>query len=144
MLDHVSIGVRDLGRAASFYDAVLGTLGYRRCMEAGGAIGYGRDEREPPRFWVGDAAIHGSRAVTPGLGLHFAFEAKDRAAVRAFHAAALVHGARDNGAPGLRPEYDASFYGGFVIDPEGYKIEAVCRRPDPLEKNFSSSHEDMR
>jgi catechol 2,3-dioxygenase-like lactoylglutathione lyase family enzyme len=128
MLDHVSIGVRDLAGAAAFYDAALAPLGYTRQMEVGDSIGYGTSGDDVPCFWIGDVARHGSRAVNAGVGLHVAFAAKDRATVRAFHAAALAAGGRDNGAPGLRPEYDENYYGAFAIDPEGYKVEAVCRR----------------
>ena len=124
MLDHVSIGVADLTRSAAFYDAALAPLGLRRCRERNDAIGYGVDR---PTFWLIGMATRRGRSAMPGLGLHFSFTAKDRSAVRIFHAAALAHGARDNGPPGVRPEYDESFYGAFVLDPDGYKIEAVCR-----------------
>jgi len=127
MLDHVSIGVRDFKRAVAFYDATLTTLGYKHCKETTSGIGYGHDR---PAFWVMDISRRPQPAAQPGFGLHFGFQAANRAAVRAFHAAAIAAGGRDNGSPGLRPEYEPNFYGAFVLDPEGYKIEAVCRRPE--------------
>jgi catechol 2,3-dioxygenase-like lactoylglutathione lyase family enzyme len=128
MLDHVSIPVADLAKAAAFYDAVLATLGLERRKERPGAVGYGPANRPAPIFWL-LARQEGGSAV-PGLGLHLSFSADSRDAVDRFHAAALRHGASDAGAPGVRPEYTAPFYGAFVIDPDGFKIEAVCRKAD--------------
>jgi catechol 2,3-dioxygenase-like lactoylglutathione lyase family enzyme len=124
MIDHVSIGVRDIGAARRFYDAALAPLGYI-CLSAGdGSLGYGRDA---PAFWV-NRAEHPVPA-DPASGLHICFAAPTRASVDAFHAAALAAGGRDNGGPGLRPDYDPGYYAGFVVDPEGYRIEAYCGRP---------------
>jgi len=128
MLDHVSVPVADLDRAARFYDAVLATIGLRRRKERPGAIGYGRETRAAPVFWILARAADGG--ATPGLGLHLSFEAPDRASVDAFHATALRYGGHDAGAPGLRPQYTMPFYGAFVLDLDGFKIEAVCRAPD--------------
>jgi catechol 2,3-dioxygenase-like lactoylglutathione lyase family enzyme len=123
MIDHLSLPVRDIARAALFYDAALAPLGLRRLMEFPGAIGYGADH---PGFWIGE----GQGAIArPGAGLHVAFAAPDRASVDAFHAAGLAAGGRDDGAPGLRPRYHADYYGAFLIDPDGFKVEAVCHRP---------------
>ncbi|HYD98614.1 MAG TPA: VOC family protein [Alphaproteobacteria bacterium] len=124
MLDHLSIGVSDFARAAAFYDACLAPLGGRRVMEFGESIGYGTDY---PSFWVGRVEGAG-RAAIPGL--HICLQAPDRAAVDAFHAAALWAGGRDDGAPGLRPHYHATYYAAFVLDPDGTRIEAVCHRPE--------------
>ena len=125
MLDHVSIGVRDLGAARKFYDAVLGTLGYTCLSDAPNALGYGR---EVPRFWISlsPKAVPADRDT----GLHFCFAAKRRADVDAFHAAAVQAGGTDNGQPGLRKDYGDSYYAAFIIDPEGYRIEAFCDRGD--------------
>jgi catechol 2,3-dioxygenase-like lactoylglutathione lyase family enzyme len=124
MLDHVSIGVRDLAAARRFYDAALGALGYA-CVYAGAdSLGYGRDA---PAFWV-SAAAHPVPA-DPASGLHVCFVAPTRAAVDAFHAAALHTGGGDNGQPGLRPDYDAAYYAAFVTDPDGYRLEAHCNSP---------------
>ena len=128
MIDHLSIPVSDLSRAAAFYDAVLATLGLTRRKERADAIGYGPPTRAAPIFWILDCARHGS--ATSGSGLHVSFAAPDRASVNAFHAAALRHGGQDAGAPGLRPQYTMPFYGAFAFDPDGFKIEAVCRAPE--------------
>ncbi len=128
MLDHVSIPVADLDRAAAFYDAVLATIGLRRRRERPGAIGYGPETRAAPVFWL--LARQGAGSASPGLGLHVSFEAPDRPSVDAFHDTALRCGGRDAGKPGLRPQYTMPFYGAFVIDLDGFKIEAVCRAPE--------------
>ena len=125
MVDHVSIPVADIDRAARFYDVVLATLGYARRKERPGAIGYGPPARPAPVFWI--LARAGDDAATAGPGLHVSFAAPDRASVDAFHRAALACGGTDAGAPGLRPQYTRPFYGAFAIDLDGFKIEAVCR-----------------
>lgn len=127
-VDHVSIPVADFARSAAFYDTVLATLGLRRRKELPGSIGWGPDDVLPPIFW-----IHAQQAghATPGIGLHIGFRARDRAEVHAFHAAAIANGGRDGGAPGPRPQYTAGFYGCFIFDPDGFKIEAVAREALP-------------
>jgi catechol 2,3-dioxygenase-like lactoylglutathione lyase family enzyme len=129
MLDHVSIPVRDFARASSFYDAVLGAIGLGRTKEREDAIGYGHKLGWPPIFWI--HAHSGLSAATSGLGLHISFRVDTREAVLAFHATALLNGGRDAGVPGVRPHYTAGFYGAFVFDPEGFKIEAVVREALP-------------
>jgi catechol 2,3-dioxygenase-like lactoylglutathione lyase family enzyme len=128
LIDHISIPVKDLGRAAGFYDTVLATLGLRRRKERPGAIGYGPEDRPAPVFWI--LAGEEPSAARPGIGLHVSFEAPDRSSVVAFHATALRCGGKDAGAPGLRPQYTMPFYGAFVFDLDGFKIEAVCRAPE--------------
>lgn len=121
MLHHVSIGVSDVGSAAQFYDAVLATLGYRRVMEfLPYAVAYGE---KGPAFWV--QVPHDQLAHSAGNGAHIAFTAQNKKHVDAFHAAALGAGAKDEGAPGPRPDYTEHYYGAFVRDPYGNKIEAV-------------------
>jgi catechol 2,3-dioxygenase-like lactoylglutathione lyase family enzyme len=120
ILSHVSIGTDQFDRAAAFYDKVLATLGCRRVLEHPGAVAYGKLY---PEFWV-QVPIDG-RPASIGNGTHFAFLAPSREAVHAFHAAALAAGASDDGPPGPRPHYGAAYYGCFVRDPDGHKIEAM-------------------
>jgi catechol 2,3-dioxygenase-like lactoylglutathione lyase family enzyme len=125
MLDHVSIPVADLERAAAFYDAVLATLGLERRKERPGAIGYGPRARPAPIFWVLSHSDKGH--AKPGPGLHISFQASNRRSVDAFFKTAMRCGGRDAGRPGVRPQYTPPFYGAFVVDLDGFKIEAVCR-----------------
>lgn len=121
MLGHLSFGVEDLARAAAFYDAVMAPIGWVRVWDSVKGVGYG-----PPG--KGDRLAlfpRPGQVVAPGAGFHVAFDAPDRAAVDAFHAAAMAHGGRDLGAPGLRDHYGPTYYAAFVMDPDGYKIEAV-------------------
>ncbi len=127
-IDHISIPVADFEKSASFYDPVLAALGLRRRKQRDGAIGYGPDDVLPPIFWI-HAREPGH--ATPGIGLHLSFRARDRAEVQAFHETALQHGGADAGAPGVRPQYTAGFYGCFILDPDGFKIEAVVREGLP-------------
>ncbi len=123
MLSHVSVGVSDLSRAAAFYDVVLATLGVGRVHEVEGvAVGYGE---KYPEFWI-NPPLDTSRPASAGNGSHVGFQAKDRDAVEAFFAAAMSRGATDAGAPGPRPNYGPQYYGAFVVDPDGNKIEACC------------------
>jgi catechol 2,3-dioxygenase-like lactoylglutathione lyase family enzyme len=128
MIDHMGVGASDFAASKRFYDAALSALGIVSVMEVTPeqsgryhGIGYGRDGK--PFFWLGN---DGPR----GTGIHVAFAASDRAAVDAFHKAALGSGGRDNGAPGLRPHYHANYYGAFVFDPDGINVEAVCHAPE--------------
>jgi catechol 2,3-dioxygenase-like lactoylglutathione lyase family enzyme len=128
MLDHVSLGATDLAKARAFYDAALKPLGCRRVYDMDDASGYGASE-DKPFFWIGGPMQPGQR-VPPSPGTHIAFAAPSRAAVDAFYKAALGAGGRDNGKPGLRPEYHSSYYGAFVLDPDGHHVEAVCHMPE--------------
>jgi catechol 2,3-dioxygenase-like lactoylglutathione lyase family enzyme len=121
MIDHLSIGVRDVARAKRFYDAALVPLGYT-CLSAGEAsLGYGDSA---VTLWIGAA----ERPVPPDdkSGLHVCFTAPTRRSVDAFHAAALAAGGKDNGKPGLRADYGPNYYAAFVVDPDGYRLEAYC------------------
>jgi catechol 2,3-dioxygenase-like lactoylglutathione lyase family enzyme len=118
MMDHVTIGVTDLDRARDFYDRALKPLGIERLYADGeNYSGYGI--RPKAFFWIG-------RRDAVRTGTHVAFLAPNRATVHAFHQEALAAGGRDNGTPGLRPQYTATYYGAFVLDPDGHNIEAVC------------------
>ena len=121
MLGHLSFGVGDLRRAAGFYDRILAPLGYVRVWSSDKAVGFGEDGG-------GDKLALFARpgeAAPPGPGFHLAFDAPTRAAVDAFHPAALEAGGSDAGAPGPRAHYGATYYAAFVIDLDGYKLEAV-------------------
>ena len=120
ILSHVSIGTNDFARAVSFYDRVLPTLGCKRIMQHPGATAWGKVY---PEFWV-QTPIDG-RPASVGNGTHFGFVASDKAAVHAFYEAALAAGARGEGEPGPRPDYGEPYYGCFVRDPDGHKIEAA-------------------
>ena len=120
MLDHVGIRVSDFEQSKRFFAQALSPLGYELIMEPSvSAAGFGR--RGKPDFWIGQG--------DPGQPLHIAFAASDRASVDAFHEEALAAGGRNNGGPGLRPEYHPSYYAAFVFDPDGNNIEAVCHEP---------------
>lgn len=115
MIDHIKLHVADAERSKAFYVAALAPLGYRVVMEpAPGVVGMGT---RFPDFWL---AQSGAPTVA-----HVALRADDRAAVDAFHAAALAAGGRDNGEPGVRPQYHPGYYGAFVLDPDGNNVEAV-------------------
>lgn len=120
MLGHLSFGVRDLARAGAFYDAVLASLAWVRLWDSPEGLGYG-----PPGGGEKLNLFPHPQARPPGPGFHLAFDAPDRAAVAAFHAAALAHGGADRGGPGLRPQYGASYFAAFVTDPDGHRLEAV-------------------
>ena len=127
MLDHVGVDVSDIGKSRAFYEAALAPLGYRMIQDltadqTGGnhIVMFGI---EAPEFVIAEDKA-------PGPGNHFAFRAETRAAVNAFHAAALNAGGKDNGGPGLRPNYGPTYYAAFVYDPDGFNIEAVCHAPE--------------
>ena len=118
MLDHVTIGVRDVEQAKKFYDRALAPLGITRLYAEGERFaGYGVAPKA--FFWIG------SRQDSQ-TGAHIAFTAPDRETVRRFHREAIAAGGKDNGQPGLRPHYHPNYYGAFVLDPDGHNIEAVC------------------
>lgn len=125
MLDHVSITVPDIVAVAGFYDAVMQALGYPLVYEKPEARGYGlrAGTDAPMRSYI---SVYQSAAMQPDSRRHWCFKGADRLAVEAFHAAALAHGGRDDGPPGLRPHYHEGYFAVFVIDPAGNRIEAVC------------------
>jgi catechol 2,3-dioxygenase-like lactoylglutathione lyase family enzyme len=128
MLDHVSLGTINLSRAKKFYDQALKPLGVTMVFPiAGYGYGYGAKKGEP-KFWIGLPLA--KRKPKACAGNHVAFVASNRKAVDAFYKAAIKAGGKDNGKPGLRPEYHANYYGAFVFDPEGHAIEACCHNPE--------------
>jgi catechol 2,3-dioxygenase-like lactoylglutathione lyase family enzyme len=127
MFDHVGFPVSDVARSRAFYVAALAPLGFAPVMDikkeqTGGYEGTGFGPPGRPQLWIGSGGRHAGTT-------HIAFTASARALVDAFYKAAIAAGGRDNGAPGLRPHYHANYYGAFVLDPDGYNIEAVCHLP---------------
>jgi catechol 2,3-dioxygenase-like lactoylglutathione lyase family enzyme len=120
MIDHVSVGVGDLERAAQFYEAALVPLGLSRLVTRPATIGFGKAY---PEFWINLRA--GKAQVAPDNGVHICLRAKSTGEVDAFHAAALKAGGRSDGAPGLRPHDRVRYYAAFVLDPDDNRIEAV-------------------
>ncbi len=116
MLDHVGLNVSDLAASRAFYERALEPVGYSFGMEHGNQVGFVAPDRYP-RFWL-------ARRDPVGGSTHLCFRATDRAAVDAFHAAALAAGGSDNGGPGIR-EYDERYYAAYVLDPDGNNVEAV-------------------
>jgi catechol 2,3-dioxygenase-like lactoylglutathione lyase family enzyme len=117
MIDHFMLKVRDYQKSKQFYLAALKPLGYELVMEFGEGGGLGAGGK--PDFWIG-------RDAAPTSPVHFAFHADQRRLVDAFYEAAIQAGGKDNGKPGLRPDYHPNYYGAFVIDPDGHNVEAVC------------------
>jgi len=120
MIDHVSVAVRDLAAATAFYDAVLGTLGYRRLDTRPHTVGWGKKYSE---FWIN--LRPNMTAVAPDSGVHICLRATTKEAVDAFHAAALANGGSSDGAPGPRKNDDPRYYAAFIRDPDGNRVEAV-------------------
>ena len=120
MIDHVSVGVSDLGRAARFYEATLAALGLSRVVTRPATIGFGKAY---PEFWINLRAD--MTPVSPDIGGHICLRAKTTGDVDAFHAAALQAGGRSDGGPGLRPHDRVRYYAAFIIDLDGNRIEAV-------------------
>lgn len=121
IIDHFGLAVANYEQSRAFYTEALAPLGIEPILEVEGWVGFGRFGK--PEFWFGEQADRQSP-------MHFAFTAESRAAVDAFHAAALAAGGTDNGAPGLREHYHPHYYAAFVLDPDGHNIEAVCHAPD--------------
>ena len=121
MIDHVSIPVRDLGRAMAFYDGVLGALGMTRLDTRTATAGYGKTY---PEFWLNLRGGMASSAADSGV--HVAIRARSAGIVEAFHAAALNHGGASDGVPGPRPQFGDGYYAAFIRDPDGNRLEAVA------------------
>jgi catechol 2,3-dioxygenase-like lactoylglutathione lyase family enzyme len=123
MFDHVGLNVRDYATSRAFYEQALAPLGYGIAMEFAEhrAVAFGPDGR--PQLWIVQREPYGT-------GTHVAFECSDRATVDSFHAAAVAAGGGDNGAPGVREHYHPTYYGAFVLDPDGNNVEAVSHGPE--------------
>ena len=119
MYDHIGLRVNDLASAAGFYAAVLAPLGFVKGSAGDGYVGF--EPKDAPALW-----LHARKEKKIARGVHLCFSAPDRAAVDRFHAEGLKAGAKDNGKPGLRPDYSPTYYAAFLIDADGNNIEAVC------------------
>ncbi len=119
MIDHIGFEVSDLRRSARFYDAVLFALGVRRLLESEHAIAYGVNG---PQLWI----VSRGRPPAAGYG-HVALQASGRAAVNAAYRSGLAAGGRDDGPPGLRPQYGSRYYAGYLLDPDGLRVEVVSQ-----------------
>ena len=122
MFDHIGFGVTDYEKSKSFFLQALRPLGIGAVME--GPYGIGIGPKGSPGLWL-------HQTTDKPSPVHLAFTAADRAQVDEFHRAAIAAGGKDNGAPGLRPQYHADYYGAFVIGPDGHNVEAVSHRPEP-------------
>ena len=120
MIDHIGFEVSDLARSGAFYDALFFALGVRRMLESEHAVAYGVNGLD---FWI----VQRGHSPAPGYG-HVALSASGKAAVDAAHAAGLAQGGRDDGAPGLRPQYGRRYYAAYLLDPDGLRVEVVSRR----------------
>jgi catechol 2,3-dioxygenase-like lactoylglutathione lyase family enzyme len=120
MIDRIGAAVSDVAKSKAFFLLALAPLGYKLVRDLGNAAGMGAEGHLD--FWLRQA---------PGVGKnHIAFASPDRATVKAFYDAAITAGGKDNGPPGLRPQYHRDYYAAFVFDPDGNNIEAVCRKAE--------------
>ena len=118
MIDHLGLRTSQFDVMTAFYEQALAPLGFKKLVAYEGGAGFGHDA---PVLWI-------SASSEPRSSIHLALSSSDKSGVRAFHAAALKPGAKDNGAPGPR-DYAPNYYAAFVIDPDGNNIEAVCHSP---------------
>ena len=121
MFDHISIGVKNVAKSKKFYDDALKPLGFKCLSESPESLGYGA---EAVALWIGKSAS--PVPADKDSGLHFCFTARNRKSVDAFYKGALAAGGKDNGKPGLRADYGENYYAAFVVDPDGYRLEAYC------------------
>ncbi|OWW18061.1 VOC family protein [Noviherbaspirillum denitrificans] len=127
VLDHVSISVPSIDIARPFYDAIMAALGVDKVYDRPAALGYGArcNASEPFHTYL---AIYESATANVDEKRHWCFKATSRAQVNAFYAAGLTTGGKDDGAPGLRPQYHEGYFAAFLLDPFGNRVEAVCHR----------------
>jgi catechol 2,3-dioxygenase-like lactoylglutathione lyase family enzyme len=129
MFSHITLGTNDIRKAAEFYDAVLAPLGLKRTFSEidDGIIAYG-PANQPPQFFI--CTPFNEQAASVGNGTHVALMAPTRAAIDAFHKTAVEAGGTDEGAPGPRPQYHEHYYGAYIRDPDGNKLQACCHVPE--------------
>jgi len=120
MIDHVSVAVSDIAQSAAFYERILAPLGLQKIVDRGVSVGFGKAY---PELWLN--LREGLALISETTGIHIALRAKNEDAVREFHAVALAHGGKDSGSPGPRQAALTAYFGAFVFDPDGNKIEAV-------------------
>jgi len=121
VFDHIGFNVKNFARSKTFYLQALAPLGIGVLMQDDRSAMIGRPQEGA--FWFGSYG-------TPATPVHIAFAAQSREQVRQFHAAALAAGGKDNGAPGLRPDYHPNYYAALALDPDGHNLEAVCHLPE--------------
>ena len=132
MFDHLSLTVSDLEKSLRFYEAALATLGYqcvRFTANSGQSAGFGLGNAL--HFWISEGSKVSRNA-------HVAFAADDHKSVESFYETAISAGGKENGAPGFRPHYHASYYAAFVIDPDENNIEVVCHFPGKMDDQFAT------
>jgi catechol 2,3-dioxygenase-like lactoylglutathione lyase family enzyme len=140
MLDHFSISVTDYEKSLIFYDQTLGTLGYKRSITIDipehdvKVAGYGDGIR--PSFWISPMGKD-EEEIGRARGVHFAFAAPNEAAVDLWYQKAIELGGKDNGEPGPRAEYHDGYYGAFIIDPDGWRIEACFHGYEGKNRSFA-------
>lgn len=122
MFAHITLGTNDWSKAKPFYDAIMGVLEIP--LFGGSEIGAAYGEAKGAKVFVGPA--YDGAPASVGNGTHIAFLASSRTQVDAFYDAALANGGTDEGPPGLRPHYHPNYYGAYVRDPDGNKLQAVC------------------
>lgn len=128
MIDHTSFAVKDFEKSLTFYDKSLAALGYERLVNIDipdvKVAGYGIQHKPRPSFWISDRGYNPSEQIGNALGVHLAFMAPSVDAVDAWYKICLELNGKDNGAPGPRAHYHPGYYGAFIIDPNGWRIEA--------------------
>lgn len=122
MIDHLGIVVSNFAKSKAFYQKALEPLGYKILDQFENTVGFGTEDKAD--FWISE------ETDTKPTPLHFAFRGENRDIVKAFHKAGVAAGGKNNGEPGLRPQYHPNYYGAFVLDPDGNNVEAVCHYPD--------------
>lgn len=136
MIDHTSFAVKNFEKSLAFYDKSLKALGYDRMVNIDipevKVVGYGITTRPRPSFWISDRGFNPAEEIGNALGVHLAFAAPSVEAVNEWYKICLELGGKDNGAPGPRVHYHPGYYGAFIIDPNGWRIEACFHQYQPI------------